>query len=220
MAPKRPAELAAQEVWERARREFESLGEPWNGYRVDVELLAALLYELGVQQVPDLRVGEREFAAFLDGDGRLIAVEGRHHPHRQRFSIAHEVGHFVLHYRPRAGLFTCSSRDMEVGASALQGPAPGLQSGPQRPTPGGAGRQRTVPRFLPPPGRPGDPRLLHLQREYEANLFASELLMPEQPVRAMHKVTGGKLFSLARHFDVSPQAMEIRLERLGLPSRR
>jgi Zn-dependent peptidase ImmA (M78 family) len=76
-----------------------------------------------------------------------------------------------------------------------------------------------VPRFLPP-GRSRDPRLLHLQREYEANLFASELLMPEQPVRAMYRVTGGKLFALARHFDVSAQAMEIRLERLGLVARR
>lgn len=185
MAPKRPAELAAHQVWERARREFELLGESWDGYRVDVELLAALLFYLGVQPVPDLRVGNREYAAFLDGDGKLIAVEGNHHPHRQRFSIAHEVGHFVLHYRPHMGLFTCSSRDMEVG----------------------------------PPGRPGDPRQLHLQREYEANLFASELLMPEQPVRAMHKVTGGKLVTMARHFDVSPQAMSIRLERLGLPAR-
>lgn len=212
MAPKTPAERAAQDVWERARREFELLGESWDGYRVDVELLAALLFELGVQQVPDLRVGDREYAAFLDGDGRLIAVEGNHHPHRKRFSVAHEVGHFVLHYRPHMGLFTCSSRDMEV-RSAPQGPAPGLQSG------GSHGPSRPVPRFMPP-GRPRDPRLLHWQREYEANLFASELLMPEQPVRAMHKVTGGRLLPLARHFDVSPQAMAIRLERLGLPARR
>lgn len=213
MAAKSPAERAAHDVWVRARREFESLSEPWEGYRVDVELLAALLFQLGVQQVPDLRVGEREYAAFLDGDGRLIAVEGRHHPHRRRFSIAHEVGHFVMHYRPQMGLFTCSSRDMEVSASALQGPAPGLHPD------GAGGRSRPVPRFLPP-GRPRDPRLLHLQREYEANLFASELLMPEQPVRAMHRVTGGKLFAMARHFEVSVQAMEIRLERLSLPSRR
>jgi Zn-dependent peptidase ImmA (M78 family) len=219
MGPKSPAERAAQRVWEQARREFESLGEEWNGYRVDVELLAALLFALGVQPVNDLRVGDREYAAFLDGDGKLIAVEGRHHPHRQRFSIAHEVGHYVLHYRPNMGLFTCSSRDMEVSASALQGPAPGLQPGPSRPD-SPAGQARQVPRFLPP-GRAGrDPRLLHLQREYEANLFASELLMPEQPVRAMYRVTGGKLFALARHFDVSAQAMEIRLERLGLVARR
>ncbi|MFZ5814908.1 MAG: ImmA/IrrE family metallo-endopeptidase [Bacillota bacterium] len=207
MAARSPAERAAQQVLERARREFESLGEPWDGYRVDVELLAALLFELGVQPVYDLRVGTREYAAFLDGNGRLIAVEGRHHPHRQRFSVAHEVGHFVLHFKPHMGLFTCSSQDMQVSPEAvraLRGPAAAGGGGPGGPR--------------PPQGR--DPRLLHLQREVEANLFASELLMPEQPLRAMHKVTGGKLFALARHFDVSPQAMEIRLERLNLPIRR
>ncbi len=205
MRPKSPAERAAQEVLERARREFESLGEPWDGYRVDVELLAILLYEMGIQQVPDLRVGEREYAAFLDGAARLIAVEGRHHAHRQRFSIAHEVGHFVMHYRPTMTLFTCSSRDMEVSpelVAVARGQAPGQQG-----------------RFGTPRLRHDDPRLLHLRREMEANLFAAELLMPEQPVRAMHRVTGGKLFPLARHFDVSPKAMEIRLEHLNLPAR-
>jgi len=207
MRPQSPAERAAQEVLGRARREFESLGEPWDGYRTDVELLAVLLYEMGIQQVPDLRVGEREYAAFLDGDARLIAVEGRHHSHRQRFSIAHEVGHFVLHYRPTMTLFTCSSRDMEV--------SPELVASARLQAPG----QEPHGRPGPPRLRHDDPRLLHLRREMEANLFAAELLMPEQPVRAMHRVTGGKLVPLARHFDVSPKAMEIRLERLGLPIR-
>jgi Zn-dependent peptidase ImmA (M78 family) len=32
------------------------------------------------------------------GDGRgVIGVDDKHHPNRQRFSIAHELGHFLLH---------------------------------------------------------------------------------------------------------------------------
>ena len=59
--------------------------------------------------------------------------------------------------------------------------------------------------------------LRHVRQELEANLFAGDLLMPETSVRAMHKVTGGFVLKMARHFRVSPRAMEIRLERLQLP---
>lgn len=179
-------ELEAQRVLREARAELESLGEPWDAYTVDVEFVATLLFGLGVQHVPDLRVGSREYAAFLDGDAKLIAVEGRHHEHRQRFSVAHEVGHYVLHFQPqpRAGSrFICSQADMEVAAET----GPDLDRG------------------------------LHLRREWEANLFAGELLMPAQPVLAMFRVVGGRTAQLARHFKVSPQAMEIRLRRLPLP---
>ncbi|HYF76901.1 MAG TPA: ImmA/IrrE family metallo-endopeptidase, partial [Symbiobacteriaceae bacterium] len=162
------------------------LGETWDNYAVDVDLLAALLFDLGVQRVPDLRVGQREYAGFLDGEAKLVVVEESHHEHRQRFSIAHEVGHYVLHYLPRpapGGVFACTSSDMET--SAL-------------PTAASGDRQR------------------HVRQELEANLFAGELLMPEPSVRAMYRVTGGRVLQMARHFKVSPKAMEIRLERLQL----
>lgn len=187
MDPRRTrAESEAERVLEMARTEFAAMGEAWENYQVDVELVGTLLFDLGVQRVPDLRVGQREYAGFLDAGARLIAVEARHHEHRQRFSVAHEIGHFVLHYLPspgRAGLFACTSGDMEVSA-----------------VPAAAGA-----------------RLMHLRQEAEANLFAGAMLMPEPAVRAMHKVTGGRVPSLARHFKVSPKAMEIRLDQLGLP---
>lgn len=176
------AEESARQTLETARAEFAELDERWDGYRVDVELIATLLYGLGVQRVAGLRAGERAYAAFLHADARLIAVESTHHEHRQRFSIAHEVGHFVLHVQPRnvgGGLYACSETDMEVSAA----------------------RDR------------GD----HLRREWEANLFAGELLMPEEPLLAMFRATRGRLSALARHFCVSPKALEIRLSRLDLP---
>ncbi|HLN60143.1 MAG TPA: ImmA/IrrE family metallo-endopeptidase [Symbiobacteriaceae bacterium] len=187
-APRSHAENEAARVLEQARAEFGALKEPFDPYQVDVELLAAVLFDLGVQKVPDLRVGAREYAGFLDADARLVAVEGEHHEHRQRFSIAHEVGHFVLHYLPRqehGGIFACTASDMETNA-------------------------------LPGSGATAE-HLRHVRQELEANLFAGELLMPETSVRAMHKVTGGFVLKMARHFRVSPRAMEIRLERLQLP---
>jgi Zn-dependent peptidase ImmA (M78 family) len=178
-------ELEAERVLEQARSEYGALGEEWNNYQIDVDLLGTLLFDLGIQRVADLRVGERSYAGFLDPKARLIGIEMNHHEHRQRFSIAHEIGHYVLH-APQAelgGLFACTSGDMEIS------------------------------RFSN--GR----RSLHQRQEYEANQFASALLMPHSFVQAMYKVTGGRLMPLAKHFKVSAKAMEIRLERLHLPLR-
>lgn len=181
------AEQEAQRVLQRARAEFQALEEPWHAYLLDVELVASLLFSLGVEKVPELRVGEREYAAFLEAGQGLIVVEATHHEHRRRFSVAHEVGHFVLHYLPKTGgdTYRCTPEDMERGSA-----------------PGGAGAGAA-----------------HLRQEWEANLFAAELLMPEQPLLAMYRVVGGSVSRLAKHFCVSPQAMEIRLKRFHLPFR-
>jgi len=34
---------------------------------------------------------------YISGDTPIIGVNALHHPNRQRFSIAHEIGHLVLH---------------------------------------------------------------------------------------------------------------------------
>jgi Zn-dependent peptidase ImmA (M78 family) len=53
------------------------------------------------------------------------------------------------------------------------------------------------------------------RREYQANMFAAALLMPEQAVR---KAWGAQiaLDQMARLFNVSEQAMGIRIDQLGL----
>lgn len=35
--------------------------------------------------------------ALVDGGSRFIVVNSRHHVHRQRFTIAHELGHHAMH---------------------------------------------------------------------------------------------------------------------------
>ncbi|WP_418063744.1 ImmA/IrrE family metallo-endopeptidase [Pimelobacter simplex] len=88
---------------------------------------------------------------------------------RDRFTIAHELGHYFLHYlHPRR----------ETAASF------------------GRGERNTV--------------------ETQANVFASSLLMPaEQFVREWTR-HGGNARALATVFDVSPNAVEVRAEVLGL----
>lgn len=40
-------------------------------------------------------------ALFLEQDGiYYAAVNAKHHPHRQRFSLAHEFGHILLNHQP------------------------------------------------------------------------------------------------------------------------
>ena len=52
-------------------------------------------------------------------------------------------------------------------------------------------------------------------KEYEANLFAAELLMPIEAINYMIKQTEIGLKEMAEVFSVSSQALEIRLKRLG-----
>ena len=178
------AEAEARRILAEAKAELQALGEPWDGYRVDVELIAVVKFGLWVQRA-DLQVGQRNYAAFLNAQARLIAVEESHHEHRQRFSIAHELGHYVLHTcaKEDQDFFTCTPEDMEVVTDET----------------------------------PEQARRTHLRQEWEANLFAGELLMPEAPLLAMFRATGGRITAMAKHFNVSPQALEIRLSRLDLP---
>lgn len=88
---------------------------------------------------------------------------------RDRFTIAHELGHYFLHYL---------HPNREVAASF------------------GRGERNTV--------------------ETQANVFASSLLMPEEQFRAAWHKHGGTTRALATLFDVSPAAVEVRAEVLGL----
>lgn len=180
----RSPELEAQRVLEEARKAFGEIGEPFDGYRTDVSLLAFIMFDMGIELVDGLYTEKRRFDAVLYAGAPLIAVDAEHHEHRRRFSVAHEIGHYVLHYQPgqsETEQFWCTTGDLEVSTG---------------------GSQR-----------------LHLRREWEANRFAAELLMPERPFRAIYAAARGNILHTARHFDVSVKAVEVRLSLLGLPFR-
>ncbi len=41
--------------------------------------------------------GDISGMVFRDNDQTVIGINSLHHPNRQRFTIAHEIGHFLLH---------------------------------------------------------------------------------------------------------------------------
>ncbi len=103
---------------------------------------------------------------------------------RFRFTIAHEIGHVVLHRDDLARNRGCAFRDVVTATEKLP---------PE------------VPIFCSP--------------EWQANVWAAAFLMPLAGVRVYLRRLGrqGTEFSqalFARHFQVSSQAAEIRLEKL------
>lgn len=99
---------------------------------------------------------------------QAIGVNENHHPIRRRFTIAHELGHFVLHHG--------NEEDMIDGQFNNS----------------------------------------NNSNEREANAFASFLLMPKEWVLSHYKKIGLDAKELAKKFNVSEQAMTIRLLELGL----
>lgn len=126
--------------------------------------------------------GDLSGAIIRSDDLVVIGVNSLHHPNRQRFTIGHELGHFLLHvgkdlHIDRGYRFNLRSssglRDSEI-------------------------------------------------EDWQANVFAAEILMPEQFLR---KDLAGKpidgldergIKKLADRYGVSPQAMTIRLNHLHL----
>lgn len=88
---------------------------------------------------------------------------------RDRFTIAHELGHYFLHFvHPRR----------------------------EPPASFGRGERNTA--------------------ETQANVFASSLLMPAASFETAWTRSGGDVYRLASQFEVSPAAVEVRAQVLGL----
>jgi Zn-dependent peptidase ImmA (M78 family) len=115
-------------------------------------------------------------------DQAIIGVNADHPPKRQRFTTAHELGHFLLHD------FGDVHVDRQFKVWLRNGPSSDGVS----------------------------------TEEKEANLFAAELLMPAKflqkdfrKIDAMDMQDEKQLADLAEQYDVSTQAMTIRLAYLG-----
>lgn len=88
---------------------------------------------------------------------------------RDRFTIAHELGHYFLHYR-------------EPGLDGTEK----FERGKRNPL------------------------------ETQANYFAAALLMPSARFRESYRRLAGDVWAVADAFDVSPRAVEVRAQSLGL----
>ena len=66
----------------------------WTGFQV-----------VFLSQVP------HDFSALVSLNDKLIGINARHHHHRQRFSIGHELGHILLKHPPES---RCSAKEVAL----------------------------------------------------------------------------------------------------------
>ena len=74
--------------------------------------IAQVAKQLGIKLVDRGFDSHISSLLLVKGDKSIICVNKMHHAHRRRFSIAHEIGHFVLH-KDEAPYFD-SPKDYEV----------------------------------------------------------------------------------------------------------
>jgi len=108
-----------------------------------------------------------DISAVLKPEFDVIGVNENHHPVRRRFSVAHELGHFLLGHK--------------LGSEIVD-------DGFDKPLP----------------------------IEQEANAFAAALLMPADLLKKSVAKVGLNLDELSKTYEVSKQAMTIRLLALNL----
>lgn len=162
--------------------------------------------------------GQDELAGFLYASTSYgcLFVEANDHLTRRRFSVAHELGHYLLHFLP---VLKIAERDQEY-LELVEALYRGRNDDPQETVSGRVEKmdQQFLEAYLPPEAR----------MEYEANQFATELLMPESVVRGlfarvMLRFNDDDLVSyLATEMLVSQEAMRWRLRNfhlLPLPER-
>lgn len=127
--------------------------------------LDLLLSRLGGEV--EVRDGLESLVVHRDGTF-TVYVPTRTSPRRDRFTIAHEIGHYLLHHLNGD---TSLRRFTRAGSNAA---------------------------------------------ETQANYFAAALIMPQGFFSKAHAELGGDLWRLARRFDVSPAAAQVRCAVLGL----
>ncbi len=120
----------------------------------------------------------------IENNTPIIGVNTNHVNERQRFTIAHEIGHFVLQHHTHSDIFVDEDNFLAVY-------------------------------------RRDNPRSRDNKRERDANTFAGALLMPKEILHEELDSRSLGLFgdsdwnSLAQRFEVSTQALLIRLTKLG-----
>ena len=140
---------------------------------VDVEALAKAL---GISVSYDRLDNDVSGLLLIDNGVARVAINESHHLNRQRFTLAHEIGHVLLH--------------------------------------AGSDRVFVDRRFF----RNEWSSKGEFSEEIEANAFAAALLMPRSLIRQHLAVDSGitdvDVFRLATKFQVSEQAMTLRLVKL------
>lgn len=160
------------------REAFDIAQRYWRDLPVRVDMLAR---ELGLGPEYDSNLDERIAGKIVQVSPEqwIIFVNARHNPLRRRFTIAHEIGHFIYHrdlLQAHAGV----SDTLAYRADDIVMPNP----------------------------------LIGPQQEWQANNFATNLLIPNHHLSAMQDFGVTDPSELARRFQVTETAIRIKL---GLP---
>jgi hypothetical protein len=172
-----------------------------------------LLRRGGLAEAPP-DAGDEPLAGFIHAGRRFgaIFVEQGDLVVRRRFSLAHELGHFLLHFQP---LLAAPESDGDLFVTeALNSVPDEAEATPDDIAPSrvGGSAPAAIAASLPPLA----------QMEREANLFAAQLLMPAAVVRELAARHGDGLgekdliWRLSTEMLVSQAAMRWRLSELGL----
>lgn len=162
---------------------------------IPAEDIADLLYHLAIDTTHTL---PQNLAGRLYVEQRIIEVRRDDIAPRQRFTVAHEVGHYRMHViieKLHLVGFSCNSDSVTLSDTQIDHALfPGFDAHTFPPTKLSAQDQRRI--------------------EIEANTFAAELLMPASLVEQAIDEFGKDVNTLATKFEVSRQAMQYRLEAL------
>jgi hypothetical protein len=160
----------------------------------------------------DERLAGFLYAAPVQGEAwGAILVEQRDIIERRRFSVAHELGHYLLHFCPQVARMSADSHPTFVEGLGYQRAR--MDAGDD--AEGGVLPDARL--LITEAEVQGDDVRERLERE--ANAFAAALLMPAPLCRHLVERYGGSLASakrLASELLVSPAAMRVRLLDLGL----
>lgn len=151
---------------------FVSKYSPDNSLNLDI---LKLVEKLGGQVCEQgyVKINENSLEV-IESDGSFnIYISAVDNEKRQKFTIAHELGHYIIHYL------------------------------------GGDPENRKAVYFRTSYAQGG-------LAEYEANVFAANLLMPESKFRECFEERNGDLSAIADDFGVSIAAAEVRARSLGL----
>lgn len=222
-----------------------------NGYElpamppVPVEYMALTLTEFTVRAVPNLLVGDRKLAGLLDPNTEEILYEANDIPGRQNFSIAHEIGHYFLHYLPQkeraempslfsreeldavsvsktTKFFRCAESEIDVEDEIESEPTTeettetpaNVEPEPETRKPESIRDALNNPEKHAKLAKVLRFKEYRSRHEWEANVFASALLMPPDLVRWLRTKHGNDIRRIASELNVSQQALSYRLERL------
>lgn len=163
---------AVKDVAEKLNNKFMGEGVSEKELNLDavklVESLGGTVYEVGY-----IKMNGNSMVVNPDDNSFEIYVSAFDGKKRQKFTIAHEIGHYFIHY--------------------LRNISKNPQTTYRRTSVAVGGYQ-----------------------EYEANVFAANLLMPESKFKQIYENCGQDLAIVAEKFGVSIAAAEVRARSLGL----